>query len=419
MSHATRDETAPAARPGAAARAPRAVRVLLRPVPRGLRPESLLLLATTLFLVGFGLVMVLSASSVDARIDSGNSFDVFLRQGTFALIGVPMMLLAARLPARFWLRVAWPVLVAGCALQLVVLLTPLGVSVNGNRNWLALGSFGVLQPSEIIKVGIVLWLGMFLTRRQARVQEFAHGVVPAVLVTGLAIVLVVLGGDLGTAMILLLIVIGGLFFGGVRLRHLLVVTGGIAAAVAVAAVSRPSRMVRIEAFLNPSTADYDDTQWQTQNGYFALSDGGVFGTGIGQSKEKWSWLPAVDTDFIFAIVGEDLGLIGACTVLALIVVLAVAFLRLVRQSRTLQQRVVTGAVMTWIVAESLINIAVVLGLLPVLGVPLPFISAGGTALISCLVATGIVLSLARRDLELRRAEPASSGAVGGMSDEEN
>lgn len=358
-------------RPARAAVAPRIVRVLLAPLPRRLSADAAVLLAVVLFLVMFGLVMVLSASSVDSRIDSGDSFTVFLRQASFAAVGVPLMLLAARMPATLWARLSGPVLLVGCALQLLALVTPLGVTVNGNRNWLELGPL-TFQPSETVKAGIVLWLAMFLAQRERRLGEMRGAVLPTLLVPGAAIGLVLLGGDLGTAMILLAVVVGALYFAGVRMRHLLLVVGVIAVAVVIAAISRPSRLARIGAFLDPASADPGDDGYQTLNGYYALSDGGVFGAGIGGSKEKWAWLPAVDTDFIFAIVA-----------------------RMTRGAQTMHQRVLTGAVMTWILGESLVNIAVVLGLFPVLGVPLPFVSAGGTALLSALVMVGAAVSVSR------------------------
>ncbi|GGF23146.1 hypothetical protein GCM10011399_15940 [Subtercola lobariae] len=354
-----------------------------------------LLFGVTVFMVAFGLVMVLSSSSVGSEIDDSSSFSVFFRQGTYALIGIPLLLVASRLPSTFWKRSAWLVLAGGCVLQLLVIATPLGVTVNGNRNWLQLGPIPALQPSELIKVGVVLWLGMFLAKKQHRITQFSHTLIPTVLVLGSSIILVALGGDLGTTVILIMMVLGGLFFAGIPLRHLVLLTAVSATIAILTALSRPNRVTRILSFLHPATADYSGSGWQIQNGYFALGDGGIFGVGLGNSKAKWSWLPAVDTDFIFAVIGEELGLIGACVVLLLIVVLGVAFLRIIRATPDPFARVVTASIMVWIIGQALVNIAVVLGLVPVLGVPLPLISAGGTALISSLLAIGIVLSLSR------------------------
>ncbi|WP_323511588.1 putative lipid II flippase FtsW [Subtercola sp. RTI3] len=373
----------------------RSVRITLAKVAPMVSSNFYLLFGVTVFMVAFGLMMVLSSSSVGSEIDSSSSFSVFLRQGTYALIGIPLLLVASRLPSTFWKGSAWIVLAGGCLLQLLVIGSPLGVTVNGNRNWLQLGPLPALQPSELIKVGVVLWLGMFLAKKQHRITQFSYTLVPTVIVTGAAIVLVALGGDLGTTVILIGMVLGALFFAGIPIRHLAMLTAVSATIAILTALSRPNRVTRILAFLQPGTADYSGTGWQIQNGYFALGDGGIFGVGLGNSKAKWSWLPAVDTDFIFAVIGEELGLIGGCLVLALIIVLGVAFLRIIRASPDPFARVVTAAIMVWIVGQALVNIAVVLGMLPVLGVPLPLISAGGTALISSLLAIGIVLSLSR------------------------
>ncbi|TIH37455.1 putative lipid II flippase FtsW [Subtercola vilae] len=382
----------------------RLMRITLPKVAPMLSSNFYLLLGVTLFMVGFGLMMVLSSSSVGSEIDADNSFTVFLRQGSFALIGIPLLLLASRLPSSFWKRSAWLVLAGGSALQLLVIATPLGVTVNGNRNWLQLGPLPALQPSELIKVGVVLWLGMFLAKKQHRIAQFSYTLVPTVIVTGTAIILVALGGDLGTTVILIGMVLGALFFAGIPLRHLALLTAVSATIAILTALSRPNRVTRILSFLQPDTTDYSGSGWQIQNGYFALGDGGIFGVGLGNSKAKWSWLPAVDTDFIFAVIGEELGLIGAVVVLLLIVVLGVAFLRIIHATQDPFARVVTAAILVWIVGQALVNIAVVLGLLPVLGVPLPLISAGGTALISSLIAIGIVLSFSR-ETDARTPDP--------------
>ncbi|MBM7470594.1 putative lipid II flippase FtsW [Subtercola frigoramans] len=375
-----------------------------------------LLFGVTVFMVALGLVMVLSSSSVGSALDDNSSFSVFLRQGSYALIGIPLLLAASRLPSTFWKQSAWLVLAGGSALQFLVIATPLGVTVNGNRNWLQLGPLPALQPSELIKVGVVLWLGMFLTKKQHRITQFSHTLIPTVLVLGSAIILVALGGDLGTTVILIMMVLGGLFFAGIPIRHLLLLTIVSATIAILTALSRPNRVTRILSFLHPETADYSGSGWQIQHGYFALSNGGIFGVGLGNSTAKWSWLPAVDTDFIFAVIGEELGLIGACVVLVLIVVLGIALLRIIRATPDPFARIVTAAITVWIIGQALVNIAVVLGLLPVLGVPLPLISAGGTALISSLLAIGIVLSLCRESDTLQVSEPSGIHTTGDRSE---
>ncbi len=356
-----------------------------------------LLLGTTLFLVVFGLVMVLSSSTISSYNDSRDFFSIFQRQGIFALIGVPLMLIAARTPMAFWKRWAGTLLVMGCALQALVVATPMGRSVGGNRNWLDIGTVS-FQPSEIIKIAIALWIAFIMSSRVQRLDNIRDLAMPLGLGVAVAIGLVLAGGDLGTALILVAVVLGSLYFSGVKLWILaipLVVAAIIGPAVAF---SSASRAARTQAFIDgcSTSNDYIGSCWQTVHGWWALAAGGIFGAGLGNSKAKWSWLPEADNDFIFAIIGEELGLIGAITVLVLFIVMAVAFVRIIRSSADPFARIAVGAIMIWIVGQAFVNIAVVLGLLPVLGVPLPLISSGGSALVTSLVAIGIVLSFARR-----------------------
>lgn len=363
------------------------------------RPESkdyFLLLGTVLFLVVLGLVMVLSSSIVQSGLENdGDYTSRAMQQATYALIGVPVMLLAGRMPESFWMRIAWLVLAVSCALQLLVVATPLGVEVGGNTNWLRIGAIQ-FQPSELIKVALVLWLGLIVTKKKDQLGDFAHGILPILLVGGGAISLVLLGGDLGTVMVMAGMLLGTLFLIGVRLRLLVVPLLFGAVAFALVAVSSESRMKRITAFVQEHCTQFDTADcWQIQHGTFALANGGIFGVGLGNSAAKWSWLPAADNDFIFAIIGEELGLIGAVVVLGLFIVLAVALARVLRAAQTPFAKTVSAAVLVWVVGQACVNIGVVLGVFPVLGVPLPLVSAGGTALLTTLFAIGIVLSVAR------------------------
>jgi cell division protein FtsW len=362
-----------------------------------------LLLGITLFMVVFGLVMVLSSSSVESHTATDNFFSRFWSQGAYALIGLPLMFLVSRLPSRFWKKSIWIFLGLACFLQVLVLITPLGMEIGGNRNWLRIGSLTV-QPSEAIKVALVVWLGVVLARKKDLLGHWKHVAVPVVPIGGGAILLVVLGGDLGTTMIMAAIVLGALFFAGVKLRHLALGSAAVGVLAILVAVSSKSRLGRIAALFGGSSAANPDVNWQIDNGFYALASGGVFGVGLGNSHSKWSWLPAADTDFIFAIIGEELGLIGAVVVLVLFVLLAIVFLRIIHASSDPFARVTTAAVMVWLIGQAFVNIAVVLGVIPVLGVPLPLISAGGTAMISSMIAIGIVLSFARESGKAARED---------------
>ncbi|MEO7350227.1 MAG: putative lipid II flippase FtsW [Terrimesophilobacter sp.] len=357
-----------------------------------------LVIGATLFLVIFGLVMVLSSSSVTSLSSNGDPFTGFLRQAMFALLGVPVMFVAARLPPIFWKKWAGVALLVALSLQFLVVATGLGVDANGNRNWIRFGESVSFQPSELVKVALVVWLGLMLAKRLDFLDNWRNLIRPIGLISGAAIFLVLLGGDLGTAIILVALIVGALFFAGVKLRHLVVPLIVMAIAAYVLTMSVRSLQDRILAWQSGCESDgaYHGLCWQTLHGWWALASGGLFGVGLGNSKAKWSWLPEADNDFIFAIIGEELGLLGAIVVLALFVVLAFSFIRIIRASTDPAAKITVSAVLAWIMTQAFVNIAVVLGLLPVLGVPLPLISAGGSALVTTLLAIGIVLSYARQ-----------------------
>jgi len=349
-----------------------------------------LLLGTTLFLVLVGLIMVLSSSSIESFASTGDAFAQLWKHGLFMLIGVPLMLVASRMPAKFWKK--WAVLFLGGAVVLQLLVfTPMGIEVNGNRNWIGVAGFS-LQPSEFIKLTLILWIAMLVAKRQPLKPGWQDVLVPVLLVSTVAIGVVMLGNDLGTVAILVSILFGCLFFAGVRLRYLGTIALVGALLALIFAVSSPNRMNRLGAFFEPDTVDYNGTGWQITHASYALASGGIFGVGLGNSKAKWNWLPAADDDMIFAVIGEELGLIGAVVVLMLFVLLAVSFVRIISASQDPFARIVTSGVLVWIVGQALVNIAVVLQVLPVLGVPLPLISAGGSSTMATLIAIGVVLS---------------------------
>jgi cell division protein FtsW len=375
---------------------------------RTLTPQSrnyLLVLGTTLFLVGVGLVMVLSSSSVDSFLDNKGFFGGFWKQATYAVMGIPLMLVISRIPVSFWKRWAWFVLAVGLVLQMLVF-TPLGIAEGGNRNWIALGPISG-QPSELLKLALAIWLGAVLGRKMDLLSSWKHALIPVAPVAAIALGLVLAGQDLGTVVIMAGLVIGALFFANVKLRYLAVpVAAGLLLFIVMAIIS-PNRMARIMTFLDDECLDYENLCWQPLHGTWALANGGVFGLGLGNSREKYSWLPAASNDYIFAIIGEELGLIGAVVVLVMFVLLAVGFVRIIRSSSDPFVRITTGAILVWIIGQAFVNIGVVLRLLPVLGVPLPFISAGGTALLTSLAAIGIVLAFARE-----QASPARVASEG-------
>ncbi len=358
------------------------------PVPS----EFLLIASTALLLTGFGLVMVLSATS--AMDGAQNPFEHVIKQGVFAVLGIPLMFVASRFPVSFWRRIAWPVLIAATAFQLLVF-TPLGVESYGNRNWISIAGMQ-FQPSEFLKLALALWMGAVLYRKRTLLRSWTHVFIPVVPVAGAVVATVLAGHDLGTAMVLVLIVLAALFFSGVRLRMFILPALAAIALVVGMAITSPNRMARIMNLFDADTAAcYYDTCYQSLHGIWGLAAGGVFGLGLGNSKEKYDWLPAAANDYIFAIVGEELGLIGCAVVLVLFALFAVGAFHIVRKTHDSFVRIVAGGITIWIVGQALINIGVVLRVFPVLGVPLPFMSQGGTSLLSVLLACGVLLSFAR------------------------
>ena len=360
-------------------------------------PHYVVLVATVLFLVVFGLVMVLSSSFVDSALgNDGDFFAVFFRQTLWVLLGFPLMMVLSRLPPITFRRIAPTLFLSALLLQSLVF-TGLGIASGGNRNWVSIAGFQG-QPSEILKVAMIIWMAAILSDRIDRIHEVTTLWKPLGIGVSLAIVLVMVGGDLGTVGVMALVALGIVFLAGIRLQHLAVIVGVLGALGVLAALHAPSRIRRITAWFSGCTEeDYWSTCWQTVHSTFALGSGGIFGVGLGNSRAKWSWLPEAETDFIFAIVGEELGLLGTTLVIVSFVILAVTLAHLVRKNPDPFARLVTGGVMIWLIGQALINIAVVLELLPVLGIPLPFMSVGGSALLASLAAVGIVMALNRHD----------------------
>ena len=391
----TRPATPPAEPAESSGRRTFSARVMLGKAFAPVPSEFLLIASTALLLTGFGLVMVLSATMATDTAAGVSPFETVMKQGMFALLGIPLMFIASRLPILFWKRIAWPALIFGVLFQLLVFVPGLGVENDGNRNWIVIGGIQA-QPSEFLKLALALWLGYVLYRKHTLLGLWRHVFIPVVPVGAVVIGTVILGKDLGTAMVLVLILLGALFFSGVKLRIFVLPLILAIGSVAVLAVTSPDRMRRIMSFLDVDTAAcYYDDCYQSLHGIWGLAGGGVFGLGLGNSREKYSWLPAAAHDYIFEIVGEEIGLIGCAVVLVLFALFAVGSFHVIRKTLDPFVRIVAGAITVWIVGQALINIGVVLRLFPVLGVPLPFMSQGGTSLLSVLIACGVLLSFAR------------------------
>lgn len=384
-----------------------------RHLDRPLTPYYLLVGATAL-LLAIGLVMVLSASSVDGYERHGNSYYWAIKQVMWVVVAMPCAWLATRLPLKLLRIISWPGLLVAVAL-LVLTQTGLGVEVNGNKNWLGVGPFQV-QPSEVAKFAMVLWCADVYARKDKLLGHWRHLVIPVVPVAAVITALVLAGGDLGTALVLIAITLGMLWVVGVPGRVFFFVASLASVVALFLAASSPERMERLTKFTNPFS-DFQNSGWQAGHGILGMASGGLFGKGIGASQQKWGNLPEAHTDFIFAVLGEELGLVGTLLVLGLFLVIAYAGLRVAMEAENLFVRYATAGIVIWLTAHTIINIGMVLALLPVIGIPLPLVSYGGSSLVPELVALGLVIGFARSspnaagELKRRRNERNKRRAV--------
>ncbi|QIY70534.1 putative lipid II flippase FtsW [Streptomyces sp. RLB1-33] len=363
-----------------------------------------LIFGSSLLITVLGLVMVYSASMITAlQLSLPGSF-FFRKQFLAASIGTVLLLIAMRVPVKLHRALAYPILAVAVFLMILVQVPGIGMAVNGNQNWISLGGSFQIQPSEFGKLALVLWGADLLARKQDKgmLAQWKHMLVPLVPGTFLLLGLIMLGGDMGTAIILTAILFGLLWLAGAPTR---LFGGVLAVAVTIGFIlikTSPNRMSRL-ACIGATEPGPNDTCWQAVHGIYALASGGLFGSGLGASVEKWGQLPEAHTDFIFAITGEELGLAGTLSVLALFAALGYAGIRVAGRTEDPFVRYAAGGVTTWITAQAVINIGAVLGLLPIAGVPLPLFSYGGSALLPTMFAIGLLIAFARDEPAARAA----------------
>lgn len=347
-----------------------------------------------ILMVGIGLVMILSASSVEAYKRYGSSFMFFNRQVIGVLVGFATMISLARIDYRALRRFVRPAMAVSLLMLAAVLIPGIGATRGGSSRWLILGPLSI-QPSEIAKLTLILFSAHVLERKGKKILDFKEMATPVLVVAGLTGLLVIAQPDLGTTIICAVCVLVVLFLAGARARHIGLLGGlGVLGVVALA-LSEGYRRDRVFSFLNP-WADPLNTGYQNIQGQIALGSGGWFGVGLGASRQKWSYIPNAHTDFIYAILGEELGLVGTLTVLMIFAFFIYLGVVIAKRARDRFGMLVAGGVTGWIGFQAIVNMGAVSGLLPITGVPLPLISFGGSSLVFTMAGIGILLSIARQ-----------------------
>lgn len=364
------------------------------------RPELpyFLIIWSTIFLCALGLTMVLSSSTVTSLQESGNSYSIFIRQFLFLILGAATAYWAFKVQGAIWLRLAKVSLTISIFILLLPFVPNLGKNINGNRNWIEIAGF-TLQPSEFAKFGLILWCAFQLRR-----IDLVSGKNPiGLILPGLVVIegLIILEKDLGTALLVLIIFGGILFVSGAPIKNFIAVAILASVISAVLIFSNSYRMSRFAALFDPfDERYYKFSGWQPAHSIMGLASGGLWGSGLGASKQKWANLAEAHTDFIFSVIGEELGLLGTLLVLALYAALIYSMLRIAIKTKDDFSRYATAGIACWFIAQVTVNIGSVTSIIPVIGVTLPFISYGGSSLLANLLAVGYVLGVARRTPEI-------------------
>jgi cell division protein FtsW len=339
--------------------------------------------------------MVGSASPLISISLYGSPWAIFIRQAMWMGVGLCLLLIFARVDYQKWRTVRGPLVVVTMGLLVVVLVPHLGVSAGGSSRWIGFGMLQ-LQPSELMKLALVVFAADLLTRRSDPASAPKLVIVPVLAVLSVSSVLILKQPDMGTALVLSCIAFGILFMGGVPMAPIVKLLAGFGALVVVVGLADPYRRDRILSFLSPG-ANKSGTGYQVWQSLIGLGSGHVFGLGLGGGREKYGTLPNAHTDFIFSVVGEELGLVGAVVLLGLFFALAWFGLRAATRAPDRFGSLMAVGITTWITSQAVINIGAVIGVLPVTGIPLPFISFGGSSLIITMAAVGILLNIAAHE----------------------
>jgi len=352
------------------------------------------LLFITLILLAFGLIVLSSAGIIDGEKKFGDSYYYLKKQFLYGVLpGLLLFFLFSKIDYRFWKKVSFIILFGSLLLMILVFVPDIGVGLKGANRWVSL--WGVsFQPAEILKLAMVIYLAAWFGSRDERVKNWSYSTAPFFVVISFIGLLLAMQPDIGTLAVVVLIALGIYFTAGSSMRHLFVIVAIFAVVVAGLIFIEPYRFNRIKTFLDPSV-DPRGISYQLNQSLIAIGSGGLFGNGYNESTQKWGFLPEVVNDSIFAVVVEELGFVGATVLIGLFIYLSYILISIAKLTSDKFGRLFVIGMSTWIVGQAFINIAAVSGLVPLTGIPLPFMSHGGTAVIALLAGLGIVYNIAK------------------------
>jgi len=353
-----------------------------------------IILSIVLILLVFGLVMISSAGIIFSNVRFGDEYHLFKRHFLYGIvIGLPSMYLVSKINYKFWQKIALPFFVGTLVLLALVLISGIGVNYQGASRWIDLGPIS-FQPTEIAKIGIIIYLAAWLKGRSSKLGDLKEGLVPFLMILGVAAFLIIAQPDIGTLGVIVMTSLVMFFVAGAPIRYIFGVLLGGLAVVGLLIKLEPYRMNRLTAFLDPSV-DPQGISYQINQALLAVGSGGIFGLGLGHSRQKFNYLPEPVGDSIFAIISEELGMIGAVILVGFFVAFALRGFRIARFAPDSFSRLVAVGITTWIVFQALVNIMSILKMMPLTGIPLPFISYGSTSLVFTLVGIGILLNISK------------------------
>jgi cell division protein FtsW len=352
------------------------------------------ILSIVLILLVFGLIMISSAGVIFSNVRFGDEYHLLKRHFLYGiLIGLPCMYLVSKIKYTFWEKIALPFFISVLALLVLVLVVGFGVQYQGASRWIELGPVS-FQPSEIAKIGIIIYLAAWLKNRQSRIEDFKQGLVPFLMILGLISVLIISQPDIGTLGVIIITSLVMFYVSGAPLKYIAGILMGGFVLLGLLIKLEPYRMNRLAAFLDPSV-DPQGISYQINQALLAVGSGGVFGLGLGFSRQKFNYLPEPVSDSIFAIISEELGMIGGVVLICFFIAFALRGYKIARYAKDEFSRLVAIGITTWIVFQALVNIMSILKLMPLTGITLPFISYGSTSMVFTLIAVGILLNISK------------------------